>query len=178
MEVVDAVAVFNWLFSEKVTPHFTQQYVWDILESTVLKTNRSHDQSIKQLAETNEKLKKVRLTLTFRNFVVRAIGLLFYWSRTSSETTACNGSLHADIFLGHSVCLNTKVMRINWQYCVKCLKMSCYQPHENSEWAQTFPQATNNVCIKRTSSLYRTKAWVSLVGCSSTYISIVSLRWK
>lgn len=59
MKVVDAVAIFNWLFSEKVTPHFTHQYVWDILESTVLKTNRSHDQSIKQLAETNEELKKV-----------------------------------------------------------------------------------------------------------------------
>lgn len=64
MEVVDAVAVFNWLFSEKVTPHFTRQYVWDILESTVLKTNRFHDQSIKQLADTNEALKKVRSMLS------------------------------------------------------------------------------------------------------------------
>lgn len=59
MQIVDAVAVFNWLFSEKVTPHFTQQYVWDILESTILKTNRSLDQAISQLADTKEKLKKV-----------------------------------------------------------------------------------------------------------------------
>ena len=61
MEIVDAVAVFNWMFSEKVTPHFIQQYPWDILNSTVLKTNESHDRAIKELAETNEKLKKVIL---------------------------------------------------------------------------------------------------------------------
>ena len=59
MEIVDAVAVFNWMFSDKVTPHFTQQYLWDILNATVLKTNRSHDRAIKELAEANEKLKKV-----------------------------------------------------------------------------------------------------------------------
>ena len=60
MQVVDVMAVLNWLFSESVTPHFTQQYVWDILASTVHKTNRSHDQAIKELADTNEELKKVR----------------------------------------------------------------------------------------------------------------------
>lgn len=68
MQIVDAVAVFNWLFSEKVTPHFTQQYVWDILESTVLKTNRSHDQAIKQLADTNDKLKKVNVVSSIQQF--------------------------------------------------------------------------------------------------------------
>lgn len=59
MQIVDALAVFNWLFSDKVTPYFTRQYVWDILESTVLKTNKSHDQAIQQLVDTNEKMKKV-----------------------------------------------------------------------------------------------------------------------
>lgn len=59
MQIVDVMTVLNWLFSENVTPHFTQQYVWDILASTVLKTNRSHDQAIKELADTNEELKKV-----------------------------------------------------------------------------------------------------------------------
>ena len=57
--MVDAVAVFNWLFSEKVTPHFTQQYPWDILNATILKTNTSHDTAIRELAKTNEELKKV-----------------------------------------------------------------------------------------------------------------------
>jgi hypothetical protein len=74
MQIVDAVAVFNWLFSEKVTPHFTRQYIWDILESTVLKTNRSHDQAIKELADTNERLKKVKRAVAVsqsrRNLVV------------------------------------------------------------------------------------------------------------
>ena len=57
---MDAVAVLNWLFSAKVTPLFTYQYIWDILESTVLKTNRAHDQGLKKLADTKEKLKKVK----------------------------------------------------------------------------------------------------------------------
>ena len=76
MEVVDAVAVFNWLFSEQVTPHFTQQYVWDILEGTVLKTNRSHDRSIKQLAEANEQLKKVEVCLFVKHMWICAYKLL------------------------------------------------------------------------------------------------------
>ena len=61
MQIVDAMAVLSWLFSEKVTPLFTSQFVWDILESTILKTNRAHDQAIKKLAETQESLKKVSL---------------------------------------------------------------------------------------------------------------------
>lgn len=59
MQIVDAMAILNWLFSAKVTPLFTQQYIWDILEATILKTNRSHLQATKALTETEEKLKKV-----------------------------------------------------------------------------------------------------------------------
>lgn len=37
----------------------SRQYIWDILESTVQKTNRAYHQAIKELADTKEKLKKV-----------------------------------------------------------------------------------------------------------------------
>lgn len=61
MQIVDAMAILNWFFSSKVTPLFTRKYIWDILEATILKTNRAHVQATKDLAETKEKLKKVNL---------------------------------------------------------------------------------------------------------------------
>jgi len=59
MQLVDAMVILNWFFSSKVTPLYTHQYIWDILDATILKTNRAHIQATKDLAETNEKLKKV-----------------------------------------------------------------------------------------------------------------------
>lgn len=38
---------------------FYRQYVWDILESTVQKTNSAYHTASKELAETKEKLTKV-----------------------------------------------------------------------------------------------------------------------
>ncbi len=65
MQILDAMTVLNWFFSSKVTPLYTRQYIWDILESTILKTNRAHIQATKDLAETEEKLKNVSFQLVY-----------------------------------------------------------------------------------------------------------------
>jgi len=59
MQIVDSMTVISWLFTPEVMPQFTRQYVWDILESTVQKTNKAYHQSVRDLADMKEKLKKV-----------------------------------------------------------------------------------------------------------------------
>lgn len=80
-QIVDSMVVVNWLFLPQtvsdfhkyasstlntcITPSlrwaFYRQYIWDVLESTVQKTNSAYYTASKELAETKEKLTKVGL---------------------------------------------------------------------------------------------------------------------
>lgn len=58
-QIVDAMVVVNWLFLPTTVQDFHKQYVWDILESTVTKTNSAYHSASKELTDTKEKLTKV-----------------------------------------------------------------------------------------------------------------------
>lgn len=59
MQIVDSMAVLEWLSTPEVVPLYTRQFVWDIVESTLLKQNKAYIQATKELSDTQEELRKV-----------------------------------------------------------------------------------------------------------------------
>uniref|UniRef100_A0A8C9VPZ6 Nuclear cap binding protein subunit 1 n=1 Tax=Scleropages formosus TaxID=113540 RepID=A0A8C9VPZ6_SCLFO len=57
-QIVDCVAVANWIFSQDMTHEFTRFYVWEILHSTIRKMNKHVQKIQKELEDSKEKLEK------------------------------------------------------------------------------------------------------------------------